>query len=238
MFQRMMAIPQEEYLQLTAVQQARQPLMRQFQQLENQYQQHSHITDPYRKLVHQAETLDDLKALKEKMRNEVVLATPKPYQSRARSLFQHLEPILKFNERGEIFDEQNQLIPESRIEDLIQYAVRDRRRHFLPTGWGTFIKVLRTHNVPKYVLNRNTLDEMENISQNIVIKSEVKPRAERWRDMAMKTLMKTEDGKKRKLQQKAKSPKEKKIKQSPTRQRPLRSRKRPSKYGTNFLSTY
>ena len=113
-------------MQLSAAQQARQPLLRQFYNLESEYQEQAKISDPYRKLVHQAETLDAMKDLKEKMRNDIVLTTPKPYQSRTRSLFQHLEPVLKFTDRGEIFDDQGQPITDSRIEDLIQYAVCDR----------------------------------------------------------------------------------------------------------------
>ena len=224
-------------MQLTAVQQARKPLVRQFQQLESQYEQQENITDPYRKLMHQAKTLDTMKALKEKMRHEIVLATPKPYQSRARNLFQHLEPILKFNERGEIFDENNQVIPESRFEDLIQYAVRDRRRHFLPTGWSTFINVLRNHNVPKYMLNRNTLDEMEisKLPLKPIIKSEsvsefkTPTRVEKWRRVAMNALSKVND-KKKVLKRKAKD--------SPIKQRSQRRRRQSTKYSVDFLTTF
>ena len=161
MFQRMMAIPQEEYLQLTAVQAARQPMVQQMQNLTSQYEEESEIRDPYRRLLYQAETLDQMKTLKDKLRQQIVLATPKPFQSRTRSLFQHLDPILKLNERGEIFNEQGQAIADSRIDDLIQHAVRDRRRPFNPTGWDSFLRLLRMNNIPKYMLNRNTLDELE-----------------------------------------------------------------------------
>ena len=221
MFQRMMAIPQEEYLQLTAAQQMRQPLLRQFYNLENQYEQQEHINDPYRKLVHQSETLDAMKALKDKMRQEIVLATPKPYQSRARGLFQHLEPVLMFNERGEIFDEQNQVISQSRIEDLIQYAVRDRRRPFLPVGWSSFLKTLQDHNIPKFVLNRDTLEELENDkkTENKVVKTEVKtPKVESA--LARKRKREPTDS------------------DTPIKQRPQRSRKQTTKYGVNFLSKF
>ena len=159
----MMVIPQEEYLQLTSAQQTREPLLRQFYNLQNQYNQQAHIDDPYSKLMHQSETLDAIKTLKDKMRQEIVMATPKPFQSRARSLFQHLEPVLKINERGEIFNHDDEVIPQSRIEDLIQYAVRDRRRHFLPVGWDSFLNTLREHNIPKFMLNRDTLEEMEHV---------------------------------------------------------------------------
>ena len=231
MFQRMMVIPQEEYMQLTAGQQAKQPFMRQFYNLENQYNQQSHITDPYRKLVHQSETLDAIKALKEKMRDEIVLATPKPYQSRARSLFQHLEPILKVNERGEIFDNQGEVVSQSRIEDLIQYAVRDRRRNFLPTGWSTFLRTLQDHNIPKYMLNRYTLDEMEKKKDieplKTVIKAEIKTPKRSWKRKVSTSPMKKEPGESLKREA-----------NTPIRQRPQRKRQRTEKYGVDFLKSF
>ena len=226
MFQRMMAIPQEEYLQLTAAQQVRQPLMQQFYNLENQYREQNQIADPYSKLVHQSETLDALKALKDKMRNEIVLATPKPYQSRARSLFQHLEPILKVNERGEIFDDRGQVISQSRIEDLIQYAVRDRRRHFLPTGWKTFLETLRIHNIPKYMLNRYTLDEMEKPTTTPAPVTPLKVKKE---------VMTTP---KRIVNMSAAKKKVKRLTFSPVKQRPKRERKTTVKYGVDFLKNF
>ena len=161
MFQRMMVIPQEEYLQLSAVQAARKPMVQQMHQLTSEYEEQGQITDPYRRLIYQSETLDAMKALKEKMRDEIVLATPKAFQSRTRSLFQHLEPVLKLTERGEMYDKANTVIPNSRIEDLIQYAVRDRRRNYEPTGWRSFLELLRDNNIPKYMLNRNTLEELD-----------------------------------------------------------------------------
>ena len=101
-----------------------------------------------------------MKELKEKMRQGIVESTPKPYQARAKTLFQSLEPFLRFNERGEIFDDSNQIIPRSRLEDLIQHAVRDRRRSHTPEGWQEFRHILQAQNVPKFMLNRDTLDEM------------------------------------------------------------------------------
>ena len=38
MFQRLIAIPQEEYLQMKSIQQIQQPMTQQFCQLENQYE--------------------------------------------------------------------------------------------------------------------------------------------------------------------------------------------------------
>ena len=178
MFQRMVAIPQEEYMQLTSVQQINQPLTQQFYKLERQYADQERIRDPYQRMVMQSETLDDMKALKERMREDLKLATPKPYQSRALALYQSLHPFIKFNERGEIFDKDDELVPESRLEDLIQYAVRDRRRAVVPTGWTQFRTLLQTQNVPKFMLNRDTLQEMSkaNIKQELTrpAKDEVK----------------------------------------------------------------
>ena len=170
----MMVIPQEEYLHLTTLQRIKQPLVEQFKKLENDYEQQEHISDPHRKLVHQSETLDAMKEIKEKMRHQIVTAAPKPYQSRTRSLLQHLEPILKLNERGEIFDRDQKLIEHSNIEDLIQFAVRDRRRtNFTPTGWNAFVSLLKRHNVPTFMLNRYTLDELEGALKKI--KAEPRP---------------------------------------------------------------
>ena len=161
MFQRLMAIPQDEYMQLTAVQQARQPMTQQFYNLENRYQQQENIDNSYDKMMQQSETLQQMKNLKEKMRQDIVISTPKPYQTRARTLFQTMEPFIKFNQRGEIFSDDGQVIPNSRLEDLIQYAVRDRRRNVLPVAWSHFMDLMRRHNAPRFVLNHETLEEMK-----------------------------------------------------------------------------
>ena len=63
-----MAIPQEEYMQLTAIQQARQPITQKLHNLEKQYREQDRLRDPYQRLVMQSETLDEMKDLKEKMR--------------------------------------------------------------------------------------------------------------------------------------------------------------------------
>ena len=159
-FQRMVAIPQEEYLQMSAVQNVKQPLTQQFYDLEKQYSGDADASDPYRRLMLQSSTLEQMKALKEKMRYDIGIATPKPYQNRAKVLFNSIEAYLKFNERGEILDKEGNVIPNSRVEDLIQHAVRDRRRNIMPSGWRQFVELLRHHNVPKTVLNRETLNEL------------------------------------------------------------------------------
>ena len=160
-FQRMIAIPQEEYFQLSTVQNARQPLTQQFYNLDSRYNQESEIKDPYKRLVLQSETLEDMKRLKDQMRHYLSVSTPKPYRTRAQALLENVSVFLRFNERGEIYDKENNLLENTRLEDLIQHAVRDRRRNINPTGWSHFLNVLREHNVPKSILNRGTLDEME-----------------------------------------------------------------------------
>ena len=160
-FQRMIAIPQEEYIQMKSIQHAKQPEAQRMAQLTELHQQQSQIKDPYEKLMLQGDSLDDMKALKEKMRNDLALGTPKPYRNRALSLYRSLEPHVKFNERGEMYGDNDKPIEYSRAEDLIQHAVRDRRRDFTPLGWDHFLKVLKKHNIPKSTLNRDTLDELE-----------------------------------------------------------------------------
>ena len=168
-YQRMVVIPQEEYLQMNAVQNVRQPLTQQYYKLESQYNEEDKINDPYKRLMLQSNTLEEMKKLKEMMRNYIVVSTPKPYRSRAQALFNTVESFLKFNERGEIFDKDDNIIPNSRMEDLIQHAVRDRRRHMIPVGWKPFVEILRERNVPKSILNRETLEE---IDRPIIIKQE------------------------------------------------------------------
>lgn len=219
MFQRLMAIPQEEYLQLTAVQQARQPITRQFYNLEKRYEDSEKISEPFKRLINQSETLNEMKDLKEKMRQGILVSTPKPYQTRAKTLFQNLEPHIKFNERGEIFDDKGDVIPNSRLEDLIQYAVRDRRRNIVPVAWNKFMLLLKAHNVPKFVLNHDTLKELE--TPITMIKSE--PPSPRKRSPSVK---RRERG--------AKS----KALKSITMQRHPRSRTRKKKTDLDFLQHF
>ena len=160
-FQRMIVIPQEEYLSLSSMQNVREPVAQHFYDLENRYNQQEQINDNYRRMVMQGNTLSDMMKVKEQMRNSLAVSTPKPYQSRANALFKNLESSLRFNDKGEIYSDDGKLIPGSHLEDLIQHAVRDRRRNLMPTGWAQFLSILRERNVPKSILNRVTLDEME-----------------------------------------------------------------------------
>lgn len=223
MFQQLMAIPQEEYMQLTSVQQARQPVTQHFYKLERQYEEQDQIRDPLQRVLIQSETLDQMKDLKERMRQDITISTPKPYQTRARALFQSLEPFLKFNERGEIYNDQEQLIPESRLEDLVQHAVRDRRRSHIPRGWPQFVNLLQSHNVPKFMLNRDTLDDLnrrKRKSEDVEIKSEIPAKRE----------IKEEVG----SPEKAPANRKKRIKREPAKQRETHARKSKPKLDETF----
>ena len=160
-FQRMIAIPQEEYLQLSTVQNARQPFTQQFYNLESQYNQEAQVKDPYKRLMLQSETLDNMKQLKDQMRHYLTVSTPKPYRTRAQALLENVSSFLHFNERGEIYDKENNIIANTRLEDLIQHAVRDKRRNINPVGWRYFLNLLLENNIPKSILNRGTMEEME-----------------------------------------------------------------------------
>ena len=175
LFQRMVVIPQEEYLQMSSVQHVKQPLTQQFYNLESQYNKEAEIGDPYKRLISQSNTLESMKELKEKMRHYITVSTPKPYRTRAQALLENVSSFLRYNERGEIYDLENNTIENSRLEDLIQHAVRDRRRNISPVGWNYFLSLLREHNVPKSVLNRDTIEEMERKTDNttqLKVKSE------------------------------------------------------------------
>ena len=159
-YSRMVVIPQEEYMQLSAVQQVRQPVTQQFYNAEQDYQKNLHGADPQRTVLLQSETIERLTDLKDQMRAYLTISTPRPYRTRAEALFQSIEPHLNVNEKGEIIKDDNTVIESSRYEDLIQHAVRDRRRNFTPTGWSYFVDLLKKYNVPKSSLNRETLDEL------------------------------------------------------------------------------
>ena len=161
-YSRMIVIPQDEYVQLTAMQQVKQPLANQMYRKEIDYQQNVHIKDPHRAVLLQSETVEQLKNLKNKMRDSVSTATPLASRAHAISLFNSIEPHLNVNDRGEIITDENKVIDASRYEDLIQYATRRKRRQgYVPPGWSYFLKLLKKHNVPKFALNNETLKELD-----------------------------------------------------------------------------
>ena len=174
MFQRLVAIPQEEYINMSNMRNVQQPIAQYFQNLQRQHHDVEQVRDPYERLIKQSEVLEQMKDVKDRIRQSLTVSTPKPYQNRAKALFQSMESFLKFNDRGELLDETGNVISSSRVEDLIQHAVRDRRRNMTPIGWNQFLNLLREHNIPKSILNRYTLDEMEDKSKTNPVKQEVK----------------------------------------------------------------
>ena len=175
MFQRLVAIPQEEYVSLSNLRNVQQPITQYFQNLQKQHHDVEQVRDPYERLIKQSEVLDQMKDVKDRIRQSLTVSTPKPYRNRAKALFQSMESFLKFNDRGELIDETGNVISSSRVEDLIQHAVRDRRRNMTPIGWNQFLNLLREHNIPKSILNRYTLDEMEDKAKTNVSKWNMKP---------------------------------------------------------------
>ena len=168
-FQRMVVVPESEYIQLTTLQQVKQPLAQKFHEVSNEHENAAAIGDPYARLVARSTTLDEMKGLRDQMREYLSITTPKPYRSRAERLLSVLEPRLKWNEKGELLDEgTNKAISQSQVSDLIQHAVRDRRRHnFSPTGWNYFVQRLHEHNVPQMLLNLSTLEELKSKSSKV-----------------------------------------------------------------------
>lgn len=160
-FERMVAIPEQHYNYLKNLQQTNHPTQTLFSSLTNDYSRQGQIQDPYVRIQRQGETLDAMKKLKDDMRQRIIQSTPKPYQSRADNLLQYVEGHIPFNERGEMLDANELPIDGSNITDLIQHAVRDRRRNIQPKGWQFFKDRLQGLNVPHSLLNYDTLDEMK-----------------------------------------------------------------------------
>ena len=159
-FERMIAIPEDEYSQMRSLQHVKYPLETHFQSLSNEYKRQDAIQDPYTRVHRQGETLEEMIKVKDLLRQRLLEATPKPYQSRAESLFNYMKDKMKVNEKGEIFNDDGQIIEGSNISDLVQHAVRDRRRNLTPVGWKTFVTQLIKENVPKMLMNYDTLEEL------------------------------------------------------------------------------
>ena len=162
-FERMVSIPEDEYRQLLAnrqLQKVNNPLEAQFQTLSNEYNKLNTIGDPQVRVLRQGETLDELIKVKEQLRERLREATPKPYRTRAESLYNFLKDKIQFNPKGEIYTNEGVRIEGSNIADLVQHAVRDRQRNINPVGWKTFLSQLKDSNAPQMILNYNTLDEL------------------------------------------------------------------------------
>ena len=171
-FQRLVAIPQEEYNQLSSIyrtQLNQPPAAQQLARMQQDYFGNIPETckDPYNKLMLQGEALEGMKRYREKIADDLSLGTPKPYRNRALSLYNQIAPAIAFNERGELLEHtgtaQQQAILGSRAEDLIQHAVRDRRKQFTPVGWETFVEQLKEHNIPRMTMNRATVEELQKL---------------------------------------------------------------------------
>ena len=148
-------------MSLSNLRNVKDPLIQQFENFQQQHSDAASEMDSKKRLILQSEAIDMLKELKDKMRDSLSVSTPRPYRNRARALFDSMDSFLKFNKRGELIDEGGKEIMQSRIEDLIQHAVRDRRRNITPTGWPSFLHLLKEHNVPRSLLNMHTLRELE-----------------------------------------------------------------------------
>ena len=159
-FDRMVAIPEDEYNQLRSMQQVNNPETAHFLQLSRDYRKQDAIQDPYTRIHLQGETLDQMKQVKDTMRQRLLQATPKPYQNRADTLFNFIKDKVRISPKGELYRDDGQLIEGSNITDLVQHAVRDRRRAINPDGWKDFVRQLKVNNVPNMILNYDTLDEL------------------------------------------------------------------------------
>ena len=168
-FQRMLAIPEEEYKHLKSLQQTTtNPLESKLISLSKDYQKQSFIKDPQIQVQRQGETLNEMMNLKDELKHKLIELTPKPYQSRAQNLFGFINEKLNVSDKGEIIDSDGKTIIGSNIGDLIQHAVRDRRRNYEPLGWNSFLKLLRDNNTPKMILNYDTLEELHQpVTSNI-----------------------------------------------------------------------
>jgi len=161
-FERMAVIPEQEYNYLRSLQQVNDPAHQQISTLADNYARQSNISDPQIRVQRQNETINEMKMLKDEMRQRIIQTTPKPYQTRAQSIMKFIEGHLQVNDRGELMDSNQQVVSGSNITDLIQHAVRDRRRNMDPMGWREFKDLLQKVNVPKSLLNYDTLEEMKN----------------------------------------------------------------------------
>ena len=159
-FERMVALPEEEYRQLRALRQTQNPLQNKFQTLSNEYVKQETIPDPYTRIQQQGETLNEMMDIKDQLRKRLVSMTPKPFQTRAQGLMRFVEDKVKVNEKGELLTDDNTVLHGSNITDLIQHAVRDRRRNMIPTGWDYFLNVLRGNNAPRMIMNYETLEDL------------------------------------------------------------------------------
>ena len=159
-FERMVGISEDEYQHLKSLQRSQDPVQNKFLSLSNEYKKQGSIDNPYVRNQRQGETLGQMINLKDNLRQRLVDATPRPFKSRVQSLFQFISDKVNVNARGEVYDKAGAIVEGSNIADLIQHAVRDRRRNMTPPGWLNFLELLKENNAPRMILNYDTLDEM------------------------------------------------------------------------------
>ena len=188
-FHQLVALPMEEYNQMRNVTNMQQPPLNQkLIQLQRELSASASApppsaaaaaelsNNPYDRLMRQGMLLEEVKRTKEQLQNDISLGTPKPYRNRALALYNQIAPVTHFNEKGELVlpldggvtaegaSGDGRPIVGSRAEDLIQHAVRDRRKQFTPTGWPEFLAQLHKHNIPRMMLNRSTIDELQTLA--------------------------------------------------------------------------
>ena len=243
-FERMVAVPEEEYQYLKSLQHVKNdPLENKFLSLSNDYHRQGLISDLQTRVQRQGETLNEMIKIKDDLGKRVIDATPKPYQKRAQSLLNYLRQKLDVNQKGELMDKFGKAIEGSHIGDLIQHAVRDRRRNIIPIGWEQFLSTLQDENAPRMILNYDTLDEMRH-PKNFQAAPKVGKQLKFGSPIPFNANVKTEgvtpvSEKKRKLssvspnpfsipKQEVKSKKSKRVKKKPTN---LKDYITPLKYG-------
>lgn len=179
-YSKMIVIPQEEYIQLTSIQNDQQPISSQLVNLTKKDNEIENINDPYRRMELHADNIEQRRQLRNKLRSFISLSTPRQSRARAEKLFDFIDPHLKFNERGEVIDQKSgNVIRNSHIDDLLQHAVRDMRRKVgEPTGWEYFRNVLIDNNVPHNIIGKPTISEMTVTNTTVDSRKRMRPQFE------------------------------------------------------------
>ena len=178
-FQQLVAIPLDQYNQMLSMMNMRQPIGQKVTRIQNalsnptiaaaEYDDSAGDSNPYDHMMRQGMMLEELRRAREQLKTGLSAATPKPYRNRALALYNQIAPLIQFNDKGELLLTNNSSdksaaaspVVGSRAEDLIQHAVRDRRKHFTPTGWSEFADQLHKHNIPRMMLNHATIEELQ-----------------------------------------------------------------------------
>lgn len=166
-FERVIGIPEEEYQLLRAKHLLKDPLENKFESLSNEYDRQTLMKDPQKRVMHQGETLNEMMKVKEDLSRRIIDATPRPYQKRADSLLNFLKNKITMNDKGELVKDDGSIMTGTNVGDLIQHAVRDRRRNLTPFGWSYFLDILRNQNAPRMILNYDTLDELQKFGRSV-----------------------------------------------------------------------